>query len=181
MAPARDLDEVADPAVVAVGQASAAEWDVVLNSNDFSWSTKTPGQPGLADVEAISAHEWGHAVGCDRIPLRDATMYFATERGAISYRTLSEDDRALVNLLVEQIEFADVVILNKIADAGPERTDAARKIIRSLNADARIIETNHSDVAADAINDVLATFKVSARRNPTIKDHDHANRSTIYL
>lgn len=64
-----------------------------------------------------------------------------------------EDDRTLVNLLVEQIEFADVVILNKVADAGPDRTDAARKIIRSLNADARIIETNHSDVAADAILD----------------------------
>ncbi|MBI6630826.1 GTP-binding protein [Pontibaca salina] len=64
-----------------------------------------------------------------------------------------EDERTLVNLLVEQIEFADVVILNKVTDAGPERTDAARKIIRSLNADARIIETNHSDVAAEAILD----------------------------
>ncbi|KIC40216.1 4-hydroxytetrahydrobiopterin dehydratase [Ruegeria sp. ANG-R] len=64
-----------------------------------------------------------------------------------------EDDRTLVNLLVEQIEFADVVILNKVADAGPECTDAARKIVRSLNADARIIETNHSDVAAEAILD----------------------------
>ncbi len=64
-----------------------------------------------------------------------------------------EDDRTLVNLLVEQIEFADVVILNKVADAGAERTDAARKIIRSLNADAEIIETNHSDVAAAAILD----------------------------
>ncbi len=64
-----------------------------------------------------------------------------------------EDDRTLVNLLVEQIEFADVVILNKVADAGTERTDAARKIIRSLNADACIIETNHSDVAAEAILD----------------------------
>lgn len=62
-----------------------------------------------------------------------------------------EDDRTLVNLPVEQIEFADVVILNKVTDAGPERTDAARKIIRSLNADARIIETDHSDVAAEAI------------------------------
>ncbi|EBA10925.1 cobalamin synthesis protein, putative [Roseobacter sp. CCS2] len=62
-----------------------------------------------------------------------------------------EDDRTLVNLLVEQIEFADVVILNKVTDAGPERTDAARKIIRSLNADAKIIEADHSDVAADAI------------------------------
>ncbi|MCR9152373.1 MAG: GTP-binding protein [Rhodobacteraceae bacterium] len=64
-----------------------------------------------------------------------------------------EDERALVHLLTDQIEFADVVILNKIADAGPERTDAARKIIRSLNADARIIETNHSDVSAGAILD----------------------------
>ncbi|MEQ3709332.1 MAG: GTP-binding protein [Tateyamaria sp.] len=64
-----------------------------------------------------------------------------------------EDDRTLVNLLVEQIEFADVVIVNKVTDAGSERTDAARKIIRSLNADAKIIETDHSDVAADAILD----------------------------
>ncbi|CUH49090.1 GTP-binding protein [Ruegeria atlantica] len=64
-----------------------------------------------------------------------------------------EDERTLVHLLTDQIEFADVVILNKIADAGAERVDAARKIIRSLNADARIIETNHSDVAADEILD----------------------------
>ncbi len=62
-----------------------------------------------------------------------------------------EDDRSLVSLLTEQIEFADVVILNKVSDAGPERTDKARKVIRSLNGDAQIIETNHSDVAADAI------------------------------
>ncbi|WP_270732339.1 GTP-binding protein [Shimia sp. Alg240-R146] len=62
-----------------------------------------------------------------------------------------EDDRTLVHLLTDQIEFADVVILNKVADAGPERTDAARKIIRSLNADTRIIETNHSEVSADDI------------------------------
>ena len=63
------------------------------------------------------------------------------------------DDRTLVHLLTDQIEFADVVVLNKVADAGPERVDAARKIIRSLNADAQIIETNQSDVAASAILD----------------------------
>ncbi len=66
---------------------------------------------------------------------------------------VEDDDRTLVNLLVEQIEFANMVILNKITDAGPERTDAARKIIRSLHADAKIIETDHSDVAAEAILD----------------------------
>ncbi|TCL01420.1 G3E family GTPase [Shimia isoporae] len=64
-----------------------------------------------------------------------------------------EDDRTLVHLLTDQIEFADVVILNKVSDAGPERTDAARKIIRSLNADARILETDHSNVAAQEILD----------------------------
>ncbi|QFT62670.1 GTP-binding protein [Roseivivax sp. THAF30] len=75
---------------------------------------------------------------------------FLRDRG----ETMGEaDERTLVHLLTDQIEFADVVVLNKISDAGPERTDAARKIIRSLNADARIIETNHSDVPADAILD----------------------------
>lgn len=64
-----------------------------------------------------------------------------------------EDDRTLVHLLTDQIEFADVVILNKIADAGSDKVDAARKIIRSLNADAEIIETNQSAVAAEKILD----------------------------
>ncbi|MEO0670076.1 MAG: GTP-binding protein [Pseudomonadota bacterium] len=75
---------------------------------------------------------------------------FLKDRGEVMG---DEDERTLVHLLTDQIEFADVVILNKTADAGPQRTDAARKIIRSLNADARIIETNHSDVPADMILD----------------------------
>ncbi|GAW34612.1 putative metal chaperone YciC [Roseovarius sp. A-2] len=61
------------------------------------------------------------------------------------------DERTLVHLLTDQIEFADVVILNKVSDAAPHQRDAARKIIRSLNADARVIETDHCAVAADAI------------------------------
>lgn len=83
--------------------------------------------------------------------LKDFSSHdFLSDRG----ETLGEeDDRTLVHLLTDQIEFADVVILNKVADAGPERTDAARKIIRSLNADAKIIETNHSDVPGDEILD----------------------------
>ena len=64
-----------------------------------------------------------------------------------------EDNRTLVHLLTDQIEFADVVILNKVDDADPHQVDAARKIIRSLNADARIIETNHSDVPTETILD----------------------------
>ncbi len=84
--------------------------------------------------------------------LRDFASHDAlADRG----ETLGEgDERRLVHLLTDQIEFADVVILNKVTEAGPERADAARKIIRSLNADARLIETDFSDVV---LGDVLET------------------------
>jgi len=73
---------------------------------------------------------------------------FLGDRG----ETMGEDDnRTLVHLLTDQIEFADVVILNKVGDATPDQVDAARKIIRSLNSDAEIIETNHSDVPTSKI------------------------------
>ncbi len=64
-----------------------------------------------------------------------------------------EDERTLVDLLVDQIEFADVVILNKVSDAGAERLDAARKIITSLNPDAQLIETDYGQVRQDQIFD----------------------------
>ncbi|GLQ36154.1 cobalamin synthesis protein CobW [Amylibacter marinus] len=79
-----------------------------------------------------------------------ASHDFLQDRG----ETLGEgDERTLVHLLTDQIEFADVVVLNKVTDAGPQRVDAARKIIRSLNADAKIIETDHSDVPVQEILD----------------------------
>lgn len=62
-----------------------------------------------------------------------------------------EDTRTLVNLLTEQIEFANVVVLNKVRDAGAQRVDAARKIIRALNPDARLIEADHAHVDPLAI------------------------------
>ncbi|MFC5736059.1 GTP-binding protein [Sinirhodobacter huangdaonensis] len=73
---------------------------------------------------------------------------FIADRG----ESLGEGDtRTLVDLLTEQIEFADVVVLNKVSDAGPARLDAARKIIRALNPDAKLIETDFSIVAPDEI------------------------------
>ncbi|MEM1086980.1 MAG: GTP-binding protein [Pseudomonadota bacterium] len=71
-----------------------------------------------------------------------------------------DDDRTLVHLLTDQIEFADIVVLNKVNDAGPERADAARKIIRSLNADAQIVNANYSNVPPSKIFDTgLFDFK----------------------
>ncbi len=63
------------------------------------------------------------------------------------------DGRTLVNLLTDQIEFADVVILNKIGDAGPDRAAAARRMIKALNPGARLIEADQARVPVDAIFD----------------------------
>lgn len=61
------------------------------------------------------------------------------------------DDRSLVALLVEQIEFADVVIVNKAADVSPDQLGVVKKVVASLNADAKIIEANHGNVALDQV------------------------------
>ncbi len=64
------------------------------------------------------------------------------------------DKRTLVDLLVDQMEFADVIVLNKTTDAGPDRVDAAVKIIKALNPDARLILADHSRVDA---RDIMGT------------------------
>ena len=53
----------------------------------------------------------------------------------------ADDGRTLVDLLVEQIEFADVVVINKVADVAPDRLALVRAVVRGLNGDARIVET----------------------------------------
>jgi G3E family GTPase len=88
------------------------------------------------------------------------------------------DDRSLVGLLVEQIEFADIIVLNKIDAATPEQLEAARVIVRSLNADANIIETTEGRVPLSAMLDTgLFSFE-AAHLHPTwlkelngFKDH----------
>ena len=65
-----------------------------------------------------------------------------------------DDERDLVELLMDQIEFADVIVLNKVTTAVPERLADARRIIRSLNPGARLIETDFCDVA---LTDVFHT------------------------
>ena len=76
---------------------------------------------------------------------------FLRDRGEVMGEA---DERTPVHLVTDQMEFADVVILNKVADATSGQVDAACKIIRILNADAEIIETNHSDVTAEKIIDI---------------------------
>ncbi|MEM6415293.1 MAG: GTP-binding protein [Pseudomonadota bacterium] len=96
--------------------------------------------------------------------LKDFSSHdFLKDRGEVMGE---EDERTLVNLLTEQIEFADIVILNKVDDATAQQVDAARKIIRSLNADVRIIEANYSDVPSDAILDTGLFDFEEAHKHP---------------
>ncbi|HPI48147.1 MAG TPA: GTP-binding protein [Hyphomonadaceae bacterium] len=62
-----------------------------------------------------------------------------------------DDPRTLVELLVDQIEFADVIVLNKISDAGSERVEAARRIIQTLNPSARLVETDNSSIPLSTV------------------------------
>jgi G3E family GTPase len=77
--------------------------------------------------------------------------YSSTDFLAARGEALAGDKRTLVDLLVEQIEFADVIVLNKVDDASPGQREAARQIIRSLNPDAEIIEANHGRVPFDRV------------------------------
>jgi G3E family GTPase len=79
----------------------------------------------------------------------------------------ADDERSLVGLLVEQIEFADVVVINKVDIANRSQVAAARAIVRALNADARIIETSHANVAPREILDTGLFDFDAAHRHPT--------------
>lgn len=61
------------------------------------------------------------------------------------------DERDIVNLLTDQIEFANIIILNKVADVSPEDKKKILGIIASLNQEAEVIETNYSEVPLNKI------------------------------
>lgn len=88
---------------------------------------------------------------------------FLADRGEM----VDEDDqRTLVNLLVEQIEFADLIVMNKVSDASEAQRNAARAIIRALNPDARLIETDWGRVAASNLFDTGLFDFDRAHRHP---------------
>jgi G3E family GTPase len=79
---------------------------------------------------------------------------------------------------VEQIAFADVIVLNKIDAASPEQLEAAQAIIQRLNRGAKVVTTSRSLVNLDAILD-LGAFSLDKAMNldphflPKQHHHDH--------
>ncbi len=69
----------------------------------------------------------------------------------LSRSGLGEDD--IENLIIEQIEFCNIILLNKISEVTTEEAGRIRAIIRAIQPKARIIECDYADVALDDIVD----------------------------
>ncbi len=78
--------------------------------------------------------------------------YSSTDFLKDTEESLGEDDeRTLVDLLVDQIEFANVILLNKTDLINENERKIVHSIIKGLNAKAEVIETTQSSVPLDKI------------------------------
>ena len=81
------------------------------------------------------------------------------------------DERTIVNLLTDQVEFANVILLNKTDMVTESDLRNLYDIINKLNPDARIIPTNHSKVnLQEAINTGLFDFEKAESSAGWIKE-----------
>ncbi|MCU0498487.1 MAG: GTP-binding protein [Anaerolineae bacterium] len=61
------------------------------------------------------------------------------------------DERTITDLLVDQIEFADVLILNKTDLITQDQVEQLEALLQSMNPSARVIQTMYGKVPLDAI------------------------------
>ena len=64
-----------------------------------------------------------------------------------------EDNRTVTDLLIDQIEFADVIVLNKLDLVNNEQASEVEAIIKALNPGAEIIPTTQSQVPLGRVLD----------------------------
>ena len=91
------------------------------------------------------------------------------------------DEEDIENLVIQQIEFCNIVLLNKAAEVTPEELGRIRQIVRTLQPKAEIIECNYGDVDFDKIlNTNMFDFDRVATSAAWIQeverhhdDHDH--------
>lgn len=68
---------------------------------------------------------------------------------ALTKPNIAEED--IENLVIQQIEFCNIVLLNKAAEVEPQELARIKEIIRALQPKAEIIECNYGDVEFDKI------------------------------
>ncbi|CZF81781.1 Putative metal chaperone YciC [Grimontia celer] len=80
-----------------------------------------------------------------------------------------EDERSVADLLIDQVEFSDVILISKTDLAEPTDIERLTAILKTLNTRARIIPISHGQVNVD---DVL---------NTGLFDFEHAQQAPGWL
>lgn len=87
---------------------------------------------------------------------------------------ITEDD--IENLVIEQIEFCNIILLNKISEVTPAEAGRIKAIIRAIQPHARIIECDYCDVdLSELLNTEMFSFDrvaASAAWIEAIEGHD---------
>ena len=68
---------------------------------------------------------------------------------ALQREGIEEDD--LENLVIEQIEFCNIVLLNKASEVKPEELGRLRSIVSALNPKAVVLECDYGDIDLDKL------------------------------
>jgi G3E family GTPase len=81
-------------------------------------------------------------------------LRLATEFGCGDYLVKEDiEEEDIENLLIQQIEFCNTIILNKVDEIKPDELNRVKAIIRELQPSAKIIETNFGKVDVKEIID----------------------------
>ena len=84
-------------------------------------------------------------------------------------KNLDEDD--IENLVIQQIEFCNIVLLNKASEVSPEELGRVREIIRALNSKAEIIECDYGNVElTKLLNTNLFDFNATVTSATWVKE-----------
>ncbi|MFC4598547.1 GTP-binding protein [Cohnella hongkongensis] len=74
------------------------------------------------------------------------------------------DTREVVDLLIDQIEFCDVLILNKCDRVGAQELDELEKVLRALQPRAKLIRSEYGRIEpSDILNTGLFDFEAASR------------------
>ena len=93
---------------------------------------------------------------------------------ALAHYVPKEED--LAALVIEQIEFSNLVLLNKASEVTPEELARIKSIIRAIQPTAEIIETNYCDVDLDKLlNTKLFDFDRTATSAAWIQEVEDAS------